>query len=103
MDRQSEAKVVEVLNNYFKTLGYTSRNHNDYVYWSASEPKNKSRAMDRYFYTIRRKYYKDYERFLSGVYRYNATTNTFRAMKVVGHAKKKDAMARAHKLAKENK
>lgn len=73
-----------------------------YRYYVPTKPANASRAKDKYFYTTSKVSHKGYGRFLSGVYRYNASKREWVAMKKAGHAKKKDAIARAYKLANNN-
>ena len=75
-----------------------ARRVNAYRYFYSSNTSNKSRAKDRYFWTIPKNNYKGQLRYLSGVYRYNASTNSWKAKLIVGHAKRKDARARALKL-----
>lgn len=66
----------------------------NYTYW-----KNKQ-TQDMYFYTTHRIYRKGKPRFVSGVYRYIKTKKMWRHIKEAGHAKKKDAIARAYRLFK---
>lgn len=73
-----------------------------YTYYEASNPRNKSRAKDRYFYTKNKVNHKGNTRFVSGIYRYNASFKRWKAIKEAGHAKKKDAIARAMKLSNNN-
>lgn len=73
-----------------------------YRYYSPKKPANKSRKLDRYFYTTSKVTHKGNKRFVSGVYRYNASKEQWVATKKAGHAKKKDAIARALKLSSNN-
>ncbi len=73
---------------------------NAYRYFYSANKTNKSRAKDKYFWTIPKNDYNGKEQYLSGVYRYNATTKTWKARKVAGHALRKNAKARAFRLNK---
>jgi len=74
-----------------------------YRYYKSHNKSNKSRAKDQYFYTTQKINHKGQPRYVSGVYRYQATDKSLTPKLQAGHAKKKDAMARAEKLCKENK
>lgn len=56
-------------------------------------------SRDQYFYTTQKINHKGKKRYLSGIYRYLSSKKTWKLIEssVAGHAKKKDAMARALK------
>ena len=74
-----------------------------YTYWQSENKSNKSRARDQYFYTTHKINHRGSPRFVSGVYRYRATDKSWTPMLRAGHAKKKDAIARAKRLKDNNK
>lgn len=96
IDRQTEIKMVKTINHYWQSQ--FGRQQNSYHFYKSINDTNKSRIKDRYFYTTWKMYHKGSEKYLSGVYRYNASTKSFKATKVAGNAKKQDAIARAIKL-----
>lgn len=74
-----------------------------YRYWRSNNKSNKSREKDQYFYTTQKINHKGKSRFVSGIYRYRALDKSWTPKMQAGHAKKKDAIARAEKLWKINK
>lgn len=95
------SEFSKLFNQALQGVDGQTRRQNAYRYFYSKNTTNKSRAKDRYFWTIPKNNYKGQERYLSGVYRYSATTNSWKAKLVVGHAKRKDAKTRALKLNKE--
>ena len=62
-------------------------------------------SKDQYFYTTDKVLHKDRQRYLSGIYRFVKSKQGWKLVKssVVGHAKKKDATAKALRMAKEER
>lgn len=81
-----------------ENFGTRSRYRHSYLYYTSKNTANTSRAQDQYFYSTEKNSHKGRVVYVSGVYRYNASKKEWKAMKTAGHAKKKDAIARAKKL-----
>lgn len=56
------------------------------------------RTKNMYFWTTEKMNRKGKARFVSGVYRYYKTTKTWKPLQQAGHAKRRDAKARAWRL-----
>jgi len=97
------SEFSKLFNQALEQVDAPARRTNAYRYFYSKNTTNKSRAKDKYFWTIPKNDYNGKEQYLSGVYRYNATTKTWTAKRVVGHAQRKNAKARALKLNKEDK
>jgi hypothetical protein len=62
----------------------------------------KGRAQDQYFYSTAKVMHAGSLRYVSGIDRYNASKREWHALRMAGHAKKRDAIQRAERLRDEH-
>lgn len=98
MNEITERKAMNFLNKMWSEMVGDSAS---YRYYSNRDSINKARAKDQYFYTVQRVNEKGRRGFGSGVYRANLSKGTLKRMRFTIHVKKKDAIARAKRLSKQ--
>lgn len=95
--RNAEQSAMRELNRMFAGI-LNPRRSASFLYYASENKSNKSRAQDRYFYTVRKIEHKGGLKYVSGIYRYNDSKQEWKAMQKAGHAKKRDAILRAERL-----
>lgn len=99
-NQQAERKALEIMNRVFADVMPRPAR---WTYYKSLNTFNNSRKKDMYFYTTERVKHKGTKKFVSGIYRYNAKNKGWKALKEAGHAKRRDAAARALRLREKEK